>query len=260
MGVDWDEVNRLVRPSPDYQTLIKRLLEVFSYEFVKSHYNHDIAAAEAYAARLLGGDPRGRYGEWLEILVGTFRHLDRLGVKDCLEFVHRVETRDKLDDFYELSGLALSEIIGVLKYLLNWVLPTRLYLRELVDKDNVQAVEYISILREGGIRFTLDILEKGRTKRGRGEISVATGVPEDFIYEMVNRADFTRLPYTRGSVVRHYFDGGCRSLEKLANTDLATLNEDLTRHFNAIGMSLKRAMELDSGAAIAKILPELVEH
>ena len=122
-------------------------------------------------------------------------------------------------------------------------------------------MEYVTTLRENGIRFTLDILEKGRTKEGRQRIRKETGVPEDFIYDLVNRADLTCMPYISGKTVKHYFGGGYKSLEKLAKAELSQLTEDMVEYLDSIGMKLSRSfIELDSGIAIAKILPKVVEN
>lgn len=260
MPIDWTEVERLVKPSPNYETLIQRLLEVFEYGFVKDHYNHSMEEAQGYAGRLLGNDPKGRYGKWLEALKAGFQSLAAIGVKDYLDFIRRVETKEKLAAFHENAGLALSVIIDLLKYLLKWVLPTKSYLAELVDEDALKALELISTLRQNGVRFTLDILETGRTKQGREEMARRAGVPEAFIFEMVNRADFTRLPFVRGSTVRNYFHAGYDSLQKLANADLAELSDAMIRYGQSIGKDLKHGMEVDSGIVIARILPALVEQ
>jgi hypothetical protein len=258
--VNWDEVERLVKPSPNYQTLIKRLQEAYTYEFVRQYYTHTMAEAERYATDLLGCNPKRRHGDWLGRLRRVFRQFEEMGVKDYPDLIDRIETRSGLEDFFGKSGLTLAEIIGVLRYLHNWVLPSKMYLRALIDKGDQRALAHVTALREHGFRFTLDILELRRTRQGRKELCYQMGAPYGFVYEMVNRADFTRMPFASGATVRHYFHGGCTTLQALANADLSTLTEEITAHFNAIGKNLKRAMELDSGIAIARVVPSVVEH
>jgi hypothetical protein len=261
MTIDWKEVERLIKPSPSYEELTKKILEVLSYDFVKKFYRHNMKEAEEYATRLLGCDPKQRYGEYVEKLNRAFRQLDSLNVQDYSELVNLVETREKLEEFYERANLGLNDLIRVLRYLHSWVLPTKMYLRELIDKNNQTHKEYTTTLRENNIRFTLDILDKCRTKDGRGSIARETGVPEDFIFDLVNRADFTRMPYASSKTVKHYFGGGYNSLEKLAGADLNKLTKDMARYFESIGMKLRRSfIELDSNIAIAKILPKILEH
>jgi hypothetical protein len=260
MGVDWDEVEKLVKPNPDYLVIIKRLTEVFSYGFVIKSYNHSMKEAEVYATKLLGCDPRNRYGEYLARVNEIFKTLDKLGTENYLQLIGEIDSETKLEEFYTRSKLSLGEIIGILKYLQYWVLPSKIYLRELIDKDNHKGIDKITILRENGIRFTLDILDTGCTKRGRKELSIRTEVLESFIYEVVNRADFTRMPYIRGSTVRNYFHARYKSINQLSNASLETLTNDMTEYGNSIGKNLKHGMELDSGIAISKVIPKLVEH
>jgi hypothetical protein len=258
--VDWVEVERLAKPSPNYEDIPTRLNQILAYTFVREHYNHHMIDAQAYARALIGGDPKQRYGEWLTDLIQTLQKLNEMDIVDYVDFVCRVETREKFESFYKGSKLNLNEIIGLLKYLLYWALPSRVYLRELIDKEDAVALSHITRLRENGIRFTLDVLEKGLTKRGRKEIAHSTTVPEDFIYDMVNRADFTRLPYIRGSSIRHYFNIGYTTIDKLSEAEYPTLRDEMAAYSKSIGKDLSRVIELDSGIAIAKIIPKLVEH
>jgi len=258
--VDWAEVERLAKPSPNYEDIPTRLNQILAYPFVREFYNHNMKDAQAYATALIGGDPKQRYGEWLAVLLQTLQRLDELHIENYVDFVAWVETREKFEGFFKRAKLTLNEIIGLLKYLLYWVLPSRVYLREVIDKEDAVALSHITTLRENGIRYTLDILEKGRTKQNRKEIAENTKVPEDFIYDIVNRADFTRLPYIRGSSIRHYFNIGYNTLDKLSKVDFPTLRNGMTTYSKSIGKDLSRVIELDSGIAIAKILPKLVEY
>ncbi|MGD8506350.1 MAG: hypothetical protein PVF15_06765, partial [Candidatus Bathyarchaeota archaeon] len=182
MGIDWKEVEKLVKPSPSYKELVKRILEVLPYDFVRKHYDHNMKEAEEYATRLLGSDPKQRYGEYMEKLNRVFKQLDSLNVQSYSELVHLVDTREKLEEFHNRTKLAPKELIRVLRYLHSWVLPTKMYLRELIDKKNQTHNEYTTALRKNNIRFTLDILEKGGTKEAREKITKETGVPEHFLH------------------------------------------------------------------------------
>jgi len=258
MELDWAELEWLVKPSPNYADIPRRLLDVLAYDFARKYYNHSMREAQAYAARLLGSDPRQRYGAMLEEITASFLRLQELKVNSTQEFILSVENPQKLEEFYKRSQLPLQALVGVLHYLLYWVLPARIYLRELVEPEEPQQLGYVTTLRESGVRFNLDLLEMGRTRQFRGRLARITGVPEEFIFELTNRADFTRLPYVRGSTVRNYFNAGYTTLEKLAQADLAGLQADMDSYAAAIGKNLKHGMELDSGIVIAGILPKIV--
>jgi hypothetical protein len=258
MPVDWNEVQGLVKPSPNYEELIRRLHAVFAYPFVRKFYPHHMAAAEDYAARLLGEDTRHRYDEWCAQLIASFRRLDALGLHSYWNFFEQVAGREQLEGFVTRSEMSAGEVIGLLKYLLNWALPSKFYLRE-VAEETPQDLEYLSMLRQCNLRFTLDLLEYARTPAERALIANKSKVPLAYLTELTHRADFTRLPYTRGATVRNYFGAGYTNLEKLAYAHLDRLTVDIERYGQAQGKNLKIGMELDNAIRIAKIVPKVVE-
>jgi hypothetical protein len=250
MAVDWREVERSIEES----------LEVLSYAWVREHYNHNMSEAAEYATRLLGGDPKQRYGDRLARLKSALQQLDYLGIEGYVQFVQLVDTRDKLGDFFGRVRLPLDEIANLLHYLLHWVLPSKIYLRQLIDREDKEALAHVTALGENEIRLTLDILEHARTGQQRVELSARTGVPERFLYELANRADMTRMPYVSGNTVRHYFEAGCTSLKRLATEDPNVLEEQVAAYFDSIGRNWKRAVDLEAAIQIAKVLPKVIEH
>lgn len=250
MAVDWSEVERS----------IKELLEVLSYAWVREHYGHSMGEAAEYATRLLGGDPKQRYGDRLARLRSAFQQLDYLGVEGYVQLVQLVDTGEKLGDFFGQARLPLDEIANLLHYLLHWVLPSRIALRQLIDREDETALAHVTALRESGVRFTLDILEHARTGQQRAELSARTGVPEGFLYALANRADMTRMPYVSGNTVGHYFKAGCTSLERLTTEDPNVLEKQVAAYFDSIGRNWRRAVDLESAIQIAKVLPEIIEH
>lgn len=68
MPLDPAQLKKDLYPIPSYADLIKRLPVSLSYAFVRQAYAHSMAEAHAFAARLLGDDPRQRYGPWLASL------------------------------------------------------------------------------------------------------------------------------------------------------------------------------------------------
>ncbi len=260
MALDWNEIGKLLKPVPNYEDLIQRLLAVFTYPFIRDCYAHNMAEAQEYAGKLLGNDPKQRYTAWLGKLCATFKRMGELGIHNYDDFIQQVSTRSSLEEFYQKSGLSIDDLIGALRYLLYWVLPSRMYLRELIDPDDARALEYVTALRQNGIRFNLDLLQRGSTPEGRREIARLTGLPEAFILDMVNRSDFTRMPYTRGSTARNYVHSGYPSVEKLAAADINQMAEDMKRYGEAVGKNTKIGMEFDSGILCARILPKIVKN
>ena len=260
MSVDWAEVDELVKPTPSYEKLIEEISEVWSYGFVQETYCHDMGEAVDYLERLMGGDPRARFGETVERYGSIFRRLAELGVDGYGGFLDSVRDREELERFYKASGLPMRDIIGSLRYLLRWLLPSKIYLSQLIDREDTTQKEHVTALRSTGIRFTLDILEKGMTAEARRQLAVEAGVPFDFVTDLVNRVDLTRMPYINGKTVRHYFGAGYTSLTSLASADLETLQRDVRKCLSSQGIRLSRSfIELDSGIQIAGVLPRIVE-
>jgi len=260
MSVNWAEVNELVKPTPSYEKLIGEIAEIWSYGFVQEIYGHDMGEAVDYLERLMGGDPRARFGETVERYGGVFRRLGEMGVDGYSGFLDIVRDRERLERFYDASGLPMRDIIGSLRYLLRWLLPSKIYLSQLIDREDTTQREQVATLRGTGIRFTLDLLEKGMTAEARRQVAVEAGVPVDFVTDLVNRADLTRMPYINGKTVRHYFGAGYRSLASLASADLETLRGDIREYLSSHGIRLSRSfIELDSGIQIAGMLPRIVD-
>lgn len=175
-------------------------------------------------------------------------------------FLNSVRDREGLERFHKASGLPMRDIIGSLHYLLRWLLPSRIYLSQLIDREDTSQKEHVAALRGTGIRFTLDILEKGMTAEARRQVAVEAGIPVEFVTDLVNRADLTRMPYISGKTVRHYFGAGYRSLASLASADLEMLQGDVRKYLSSQGIRLSRSfIELDSGIQIAGVLPKIVD-
>jgi len=136
MSVNWAEVDEFVKPTPSYEKLIGEIAGIWSYGFVREIYGHDMGEAVDYLERLMGGDPRARFGETVERYCSVFRRLAEMGVDGYGGFLDRVRDREGLERFYDASGLPMRDIIGSLRYLLRWLLPSRIYLSQLIDRED----------------------------------------------------------------------------------------------------------------------------
>jgi len=259
MTIDPTQLKKDLYPVPSYSDLIKRLKVSLSYSFVRKAYPHTMQEAQVYARGLLGDDPRQRYGAWLVFLQKTFKALGTAGVKDYQDLINRVGTEGELKAFAQKLGLPTGDIIGVLKYLLYWVLPDRKELNRLILPTDADKKANNAILRLHGIRSNLDMLEKGSSLADRKKLAAQTGLPLEFITEMTHRADFSRMPFFHGKTINHFIGAGYPTLELLAKADLEKLSADVLRYGQSIGKNLKFGMEADSGGIIARVLPKVVE-
>jgi hypothetical protein len=257
MSINWFEMQKELYPIKDYEDLARRWVEARAYAFVRKAYDFSLAEIEDYTLRLLGGDTHGRYKEYIEYLTGGYRALAAAGVLGIWDLCARVGTRDAFAAFVTQKELSPAEVIGGLKFLVYWVIPMKKPVREL-GKTNLQVIEAAACLRQHGIRFNLDLLDRGLTPEGRRALAVENGLPDAVILDLVNRADFSRMPWASSATVSNIIGAGYGSLQKLAAADLEQLSADFYRYGASIGKNLKFGNEIDNSWRIAKIVPPVV--
>lgn len=122
--------------------------------------------------------------------------------------------------------------------------------------------EYVEKLAATGIRNVEQMLEAGRTRNGRQELSAKTGVPLDSILELLKLSDLARIPGVKGIRARLYYDAGVDSIEKMAEWDPKALRAMLIEFvdktkFDGVAPLPKEA---DFSVEKAKKLPKIVEY
>ena len=259
MPVDWSEVQKSISPIKDYEDLCQRLHESFSYPFVCVAFNKTMPELANYTQLCVGGDPRGRYNEYASLLNKIFAQLHKAGVHNVLELIGQVETCEKFENFVAQSGIQPRDIAVALKYLIYWFIPMGKYLSGLV-RDEPEISEAIKVLRESGVRTNLDLLQRGITPAGRKALAEASRLPEAVISELVNMADFSRLPWASKATISNIMGAGYASLSQLRNANPEQLYADFYRYGQAIGKNLKLGNEIENSYRIAKIVPVVVQE
>ncbi len=260
MALDPVQLKKDLSPVPTYTDLISRLQTTLSYASVRKAYAHSMADARTFARGLLGDDPKQRYGNWLGWLQKTFATLDKAGVKDYPDLVGRLGSEAELEAFCQKTGLPSGDIIGILKFLLYWALPGKKDLNQLVLATDTEKKAKNAILKTIGVRTSLDLLDKGGSLVGRKKMAEQSGLPLDFVTEMVNRADFTRVPFSSGKTISYFMGAGYPSLTSLAKADIEQVKADMLNYGQTIGKNLKFGVEADSGVIVARVLPKMVEE
>lgn len=258
MSIDWDELRKEMSPIKDYADLRRRWHDAFAYPFVRKTYNFTLLEIADYTQRLLEGDTRNRYTEYAQRLLVTFNQLHRAGIRDILDLVRRIDTCEQFEIFTKQTGVDERDVIAILKYLVYWFIPANKLLSGLVEQ-NSPISHAAQVLRGLGIRTNLDILQKGLTQASRKEMADTSGLREAEINELVNRADFSRMPWASKATISNIFGAGYGSLVKLANADLERLYQDFYRYGASIHKNLKLGNEIDNSYRIAKIIPLIVE-
>lgn len=262
MNIDWERVKKQTLWS--YEDLIKKLLDVLSYNFVQEHYNHSMEQAQRYAESIRRGYLQNQ-GDMIAYIDGIVAHLEELETRQVgtyTQIVQQVATREKCVAFLKQNDFDFDHLIQVLNYLLRWVLPFKSPLREFVDTDQDAEARYFGMLKKQKISSNLDLLEIGRSVAGRARLANTADIPAAFIIALVHKVDISRLAYVRGKTVKHLCGGGYDTLDRIANANLAEMEENMDAYYRMLGKSLadfKTVIPLSWMIGGAQVLPRVVE-
>jgi hypothetical protein len=176
-----------------------------------------------------------------------------LNLKAC------VEDRQSFEGFIQHSGIDALSVVMLLKYLIYWFIPAEKYLSGLV-RDDPEAMGAIKVLSGLAIRTNLQLLQQGISAAGRRSLAEASGLPGKTVLGLVNRADFSRLPWASKATISNIIGAGYGSLAQLANAEPEKLYADFFRYGKSIGKNLKLGNEIENSYRIARIVPKLVEE
>lgn len=254
MPVDWNEFQKALVPLKDYEDCCRRFTEAFAYPFVCKAFNYTIPQLVDYTQELLLGDARGRYVAYNARLVPVLSALQQAGVKDVLDLSARTASCDALQSFSEQNQLNAVEIATLLKFMVYWFIPGQKYLSGLVRQGS-ELLPAIKVLQLSGVRTNLDMLARGIDPAGRKQLCKESGLPAETISELVNRADFSRMPWASKATISNIIGAGYPSLAALAHADPEQLYEDFFAYGKKIGKNLKLGNEIENSYRIAKIVP-----
>ena len=112
-----------------------------------------------------------------------------------------------------------------------------------------------------GIKNVNQMLEKGRTKKQREQLSKQLGIPEEAVLELVKLSDITRIGYVKKKLSRLYYDAGLDSPAKIAEFEPKQLHEFFVKFIEETdwdGM-VPNPKDLVGNIENARKLPEIVE-
>ena len=122
--------------------------------------------------------------------------------------------------------------------------------------------EYVKMLGSIGIRTASQMLEKGRNPAGRTEVVKQTGVPIDYVIELVKLSNLARIGGLKKKRARLFFDTGLDTLDKIASWDTQELMEILTEFVKKTGFQGKHSSlsEVKHTIKMAKFLQRIIEY
>jgi len=228
MQPDWDYVKKTTLWH--YDELIKKLNIVMDYPVIWQAYNHNMAFAVVFGRRLFP-DKNIEAGEYPAQILDTIAHLESAGISDWGNLLSKVTTRDDCLAFITENNFMFEEFIDVLNYLLRWAFPFQTASRELLDHENQQEMSGYEVLKQHKLMNSFDILEQGRTMKGRRALAERTGLPPDFVTSLAHRADIARLPYVRRKTLLPVCGAGYDTLARIAAADLTKMESDMDTYF-----------------------------
>jgi len=197
--------------------------------------------------------------EYSSKIIGVFSELQHAGLERMLDLKAGVETRQSFESFSQQCGIEALSIVLVLKYLIYWFIPGEKYLSGLV-RDDPDAEDSIKVLSGLGIRTNLQLLQQGIIATGRRSLAETSGLSSETILALVNRADFSRMPWASKATISNIIGAGYVSMSQLANANPEQLYADFFAYGKRIGKNLKLGNEIENSYRIARIVPKLVEE
>jgi len=122
--------------------------------------------------------------------------------------------------------------------------------------------EFVEKLVSKGIKTAKQMLDAGKTKTGREKLAEETGVPVEYILELVKLSNLARVPGVKAIRARLYYETGLDTLDKIAEWDPKEMRKMLKEfieknNFDGIAPLPKEAVMT---VTLAKHLPKIVEY
>ena len=148
----------------------------------------------------------------------TITKINSLGFTNLMQFLDTVATMKGASELCQKAKIEPENMKNLLHRIYKY-LPFGAQMRQLVPENDTLMLTYVETLKEHGLSYSLALLDKGRTKEGRLDISRTTGIPEDAILDLVNCADFTRLELMSGGMVKQLVALGYGSIASVKTAD-----------------------------------------
>lgn len=145
---------------------------------------------------------------------------------------------------------ALNELLGIQSM-------TKLKLKDFLGVNR----QHIQTLNAKGFRTAKQILDAGRTKEDRKKLAEETGVPLDYILELVKLANLSRIPGLKKKRARLYLDAGLDTMDRIAESSPEEIRQKLSEFIDRTGFdgSAPPIFEAAFSIKLARYLPRIVE-
>jgi len=129
------------------------------------------------------------------------------------------------------------------------------------DFDGINK-EYNKKLSSVGIRTARQMLEKGRNQSDRNLLANQSGVPIDYILELVKLSNLARIGGLKKKRARLFYEAGFDTLDRIAAKDIDTLMSDLANYIQKTGFQGRGVSqsEAEHTISMAKFLQRIIEY
>ena len=152
----------------------------------------------------------------------------------------------------DLLYCVTNELLGI-SYLENY---------KLKDFEGVEQ-DYVKALASNGIKTAQQLLDLGKTKEERAEISKKYDIPSNSLLELVKLANLARISGLKKKRARLFYDAGLDTLDKIAAYDdseeLRTALVDFVKRSGFSGTA-STPTEAAHTLALAKYLKRIIEY
>jgi hypothetical protein len=131
----------------------------------------------------------------------TITRLTACGITHLMQFLDAVTTCKKASELSQKANIQPDDLKNLLHRIYKH-LPFGAQMRQLVPENDTPMLAHVETLKEHDLSYSLALLDKGRTREGRLDITQTTGIPLAAVIDLVNRADFTRLELMSGGMVK----------------------------------------------------------
>lgn len=151
----------------------------------------------------------------------------------------------------DAMSCALNELLGVQSM-------KKLKLKDFLGVNH----QHVQALNRKGLRTAQQMFDAGQTKEGRKKLAEETGVPLDYILELVKLTNLSRIPGLKKKRARLYLDAGLDTMERIAESNPEEIRKKLAEFIDRTGFdgSAPPIFEAAFSIKLARYLPRIVEY
>jgi hypothetical protein len=185
-----------------------------------------------------------------------FDVLRSLGISDIEELRTALKTKAKVEEFALKTGIPV-DYLTILRREANSYRTNPVVLGKVPGTDP----KVIGSLSKIGIKNSLHMFERGKTRNERYELADETGIPLDVIYELVKLSDLSRIMGVGPIFARTIYNSGVDTVEKISLSDPQDLYERLAKLYKEQGFDKVDFVlrDIEWCIKMAKKLPRSIE-